>query len=88
MLCLVKILLWASDGDGSVVQGSCPKRKESRPLSSKGATLFLQNSFPTFPVQADACKEHSSLLGDMIGTCYKAAGKMPNFLAVNFYMVL
>ncbi|GFZ18771.1 PLC-like phosphodiesterases superfamily protein [Actinidia rufa] len=75
-------------GDGSVVQGSCRKRKESRPLSSKGATLFLQNSFPTFPVQADACKEHSALLGDMVGTCYKAAGKIPNFLSVNFYMKL
>lgn len=69
------------------VQGSCPNRKESKPLTSKTTSLFLQNYFPTMPVQAEACKEHSTPLMDMVGTCYKAAGNvMPNFLAVNFYM--
>lgn len=46
------------------------------------------NYFPTFPVEKDACKEHSAPLAEMVGTCLKSAGnRMPNFLAVNFYMV-
>ncbi|KAF6143963.1 hypothetical protein GIB67_017571, partial [Kingdonia uniflora] len=74
-------------GDPGVVQGSCPNRKESQALNSKSASLFFQNYFPTFPVEEQACKEHSVGLVEMIGTCYKAAGNlMPNFLAVNFYM--
>ncbi|KVH92500.1 PLC-like phosphodiesterase, TIM beta/alpha-barrel domain-containing protein [Cynara cardunculus var. scolymus] len=74
-------------GDPGVEQGSCPNRKESKPLTSKTTSLFLQNYFPTMPVQAEACKEHSAPLMDLVGTCYKAAGNvMPNFLAVNFYM--
>ncbi|CAL5366929.1 unnamed protein product [Camellia sinensis] len=69
-------------GDGGVVQGSCPNRKESQTLNSRSASLFLQNYFPTIPVQADTCKEHSGPLADMVGTCYKAAKNvMPNFLA-------
>ncbi|KHG18052.1 hypothetical protein F383_06271 [Gossypium arboreum] len=67
--------------------GSCPNRKESRPLNSKSASLFLMNYFPSYPVETEACKEHSAPLADMISTCFKAAGSMmPNFLAVNFYM--
>ncbi|XAR74003.1 hypothetical protein NMG60_11008150 [Bertholletia excelsa] len=74
-------------GDGGMVQGSCPSRKESPQLNSKSSSLFLQNYFPSFPVQADSCKEHSAPLADMVGTCFRAAGnEMPNFLAVNFYM--
>lgn len=70
-------------------QGSCPNRKESKKLGSKGASLFLMNYFPTYPVEDEACKENSSPLADMVGTCYKSAGsRMPNFVAVNFYMVL
>ncbi|KAM7516508.1 hypothetical protein LguiA_006091 [Lonicera macranthoides] len=74
-------------GDGGVAPGSCSNRKESKSLNSKSASLFLQNYFPSVPVQTEACKEHSSPLADMVNTCYKAAGNvMPNFLAVNFYM--
>ncbi|KAK1433082.1 hypothetical protein QVD17_09988 [Tagetes erecta] len=74
-------------GDPGVQQGSCPNRKESKPLTAKSASLFLQNYFPTMPVQAEACKENSAPLMDMVATCYKAGGNtMPNFLAVNFYM--
>ncbi|CAO2830915.1 unnamed protein product [Amaranthus hypochondriacus] len=74
-------------GDPGVKQGSCPNRKESKKLSSKGASLFLMNYFPTYPVEDEACKENSSPLADMVGTCYKSAGsRMPNFVAVNFYM--
>lgn len=36
----------------------------------------------------EACKEHSSGLREMVNACYKASGNvLPNFLAVNFYMV-
>ncbi|KAF8410090.1 hypothetical protein HHK36_002612 [Tetracentron sinense] len=74
-------------GDGGVVQGSCPNRKESQSLNSGSASLFLQNYFPTIPIETETCKEHSASLAEMVGTCYKAAGNsMPNFLAVNFYM--
>ncbi|XP_042498737.1 PI-PLC X domain-containing protein At5g67130 [Macadamia integrifolia] len=74
-------------GDGGVVQGSCPNRKQSQTLNWRGASLFLQNYFPTFPVEAETCKEHSTSLMEMVATCYKTAGNvMPNFLAVNFYM--
>ncbi|GLU20040.1 hypothetical protein SLE2022_362570 [Rubroshorea leprosula] len=74
-------------GDPSVKPGSCPNRKESQPLNSRSASLFLMNYFPTYPVEDDACKENSTPLGEMVGTCYKAAGNvMPNFVAVNFYM--
>ena len=77
-----------SAGDPGVQPGSCQNRKESKALTSKSASLFLQNYFPTMPVQAEACKEHSTPLMDMVATCYKSAGNvMPNFLAVNFYMV-
>jgi hypothetical protein len=74
-------------GDPGVAPGVCKNRKESKSLNSKSASLFLQNYFPTMPVQSEACKEHSTPLTDMIATCYKSAGNlMPNFLAVNFYM--
>ncbi|MFS7938157.1 putative PLC-like phosphodiesterase, TIM beta/alpha-barrel domain superfamily [Helianthus anomalus] len=74
-------------GDPGIKQGSCSNRKESQPLLSKVASLFLQNYFPTIPVQAESCKENSAPLADMVATCYKAAGNtMDNFLAVNFYM--
>ncbi|CAK8562430.1 unnamed protein product [Lathyrus sativus] len=74
-------------GDPGVQKGSCPHRKESKALNSKGASLFLMNYFPTYPVEADSCKEHSAPLAEMVNTCYKAAGNVvPNFIAVNFYM--
>ncbi|KAG4115190.1 hypothetical protein ERO13_D12G070600v2 [Gossypium hirsutum] len=73
--------------DPGVKRGSCPNRKESQPFNSKTASLFLMNYFPTYPIEDEACKEHSAPLADMIRTCYKAAGSMmPNFLAVNFYL--
>ncbi|KAE9614300.1 putative PLC-like phosphodiesterase, TIM beta/alpha-barrel domain-containing protein [Lupinus albus] len=74
-------------GDPGVQKSSCPHRKESKALNSKGSSLFLMNYFPTYPVEADSCKEHSAPLAEMVNTCYKAAGNMlPNFIAVNFYM--
>lgn len=77
-----------SAGDPGVKRSSCPHRKESKALNSRSASLFLMNYFPTYPVEADSCKEHSAPLAEMANTCYKAAGNMlPNFIAVNFYMV-
>ncbi|TYJ04179.1 hypothetical protein E1A91_A12G076800v1 [Gossypium mustelinum] len=82
-----KYLLENEAGDPGVKPGSCPNRKESQPFNSKTASLFLMNYFPTYPVEDEACKEHSARLADRIRTCYKAAGSMmPNFLAVNFYL--
>ncbi|CAN0864066.1 PI-PLC X domain-containing protein At5g67130 [Linum grandiflorum] len=82
-----RYMLENESGDPGVKPGSCPNRKESKPLNSRSSSLFLMNYFPTYPVEADACKEHSAPLAQMIGTCYKSAGnQMPNFLAVNFYM--
>lgn len=82
-----RYILENEPGDGGVIQGSCPNRKESKPLNSKSASLILQNYFPTMPVEAEACKEHSAPLANLVGTCYKSAGNvMANFLAVNFYM--
>ncbi|KAL5556981.1 hypothetical protein UlMin_039217 [Ulmus minor] len=82
-----KYMVENESGDPGVAPGSCPNRKESKSLSSRSSSLFFMNYFPTYPVEADACKEHSTPLAEMVNTCYKAAGNlMPNFLAVNFYM--
>ncbi|KAI9113646.1 hypothetical protein K1719_015573 [Acacia pycnantha] len=82
-----KYMVENEPGDPGVQPGSCPHRKESKPLNSRSASLFLLNYFPTYPVEADSCKEHSAPLAEMVNTCYKAAGKvLPNFVAVNFYM--
>ncbi|PKA63551.1 PI-PLC X domain-containing protein [Apostasia shenzhenica] len=82
-----KYVLENAPGDPGIVPNACSNREESQPLNSRYASLFLQNYFPTIPIQNDACKEHSSGLLEMVDVCYKAAGKlMPNFLAVNFYM--
>ncbi|KAB2620157.1 PI-PLC X domain-containing protein [Pyrus ussuriensis x Pyrus communis] len=62
-------------GDPGVKPGSCPN-----------ASLFFQNYFPTYPVEAEACEEHSTPPEQMVSTCYKAAEVVPNFLVVNFYM--
>ncbi|KAK7252821.1 hypothetical protein RIF29_37040 [Crotalaria pallida] len=82
-----KYMIENESGDNGVHRGSCPHRKESKPLNSRSASLFLLNYFPTYPVEADSCKEHSAPLVDMVNTCYKAAGNvLPNFIAVNYYM--
>ncbi|KAI9164864.1 hypothetical protein LWI28_003571 [Acer negundo] len=82
-----KYMVENESGDPGVKRGSCPNRKESQKLNSRKASLFFQNYFPTYPVENDACQEHSAPLAEMVGTCYKAAGnQLPNFLAVNFYM--
>ncbi|XP_073004608.1 PI-PLC X domain-containing protein At5g67130 [Typha latifolia] len=82
-----RYLLENESGDPGIVPGSCPNRKESQALRSRYASLFLQNYFPTIPVENEACKEHSNGLAEMVEACFKAAGnRMPNFLAVNFYM--
>ncbi|KAJ3693287.1 hypothetical protein LUZ60_008767 [Juncus effusus] len=81
-------LLENESGDPGISPGSCPNRKESQPLNSGFASLFLQNYFPTLPVQNEVCKENSAAqLSQMVQSCYNAAGnRMPSFIAVNFYM--
>ncbi|KAL6596898.1 hypothetical protein ACP70R_047032 [Stipagrostis hirtigluma subsp. patula] len=80
-------LLENESGDPGIVPGACPNRKESQPLNSRSASLFLQNYFPTIPVENEACKENSVGLPQMVQACYAAAGnRIPNFIAVNFYM--
>ncbi|OEL33948.1 PI-PLC X domain-containing protein [Dichanthelium oligosanthes] len=82
----ISFLVVMAAGDPGIVPGSCPNRKESQPLNSRSPSLFLQNYFPTIPVQNEACKENSEL-PQMAQACYAAAGnRIPNFLAVNFYM--
>ncbi|XP_078171609.1 PLC-like phosphodiesterases superfamily protein [Carex rostrata] len=82
-----RYLLENESGDPGMVPGSCPNRKESHPLNSGYASLFLQNHFPSIPVESEACKENSGALAQMVEACYNAAGnRMPNFIAVNFYM--
>lgn len=82
-----RYILENEPGDPGIVPRSCPNRKESQSLNSRYASLFLQNYFPTIPVENEACKEHSVGLPEMVDACYKAAGNvMPNFIAVNFYM--
>ncbi|XP_062193694.1 PI-PLC X domain-containing protein At5g67130-like isoform X2 [Phragmites australis] len=80
-------LLENESGDPGIVPGSCPNRRESQPLNSRSASLFLQNYFPTMPVENEACKENSVGLPQMVQACYAATGnRIPNFIAVNFYM--
>ncbi|KAH9318426.1 hypothetical protein KI387_020195, partial [Taxus chinensis] len=73
-------------GDSGIRLGSCSNRKESAPLNSNAASLFLQNYFPTIPDESGTCKDHSATLIQILNACYQAAGKVPNYLAVNFYM--
>lgn len=73
-------------GDDGIRPGSCSNRKESVPLNSKAALLFLMNYFSTIPDQSGTCKDHSTALIQTLNVCYHEAGKAPNFIAVNFYM--
>uniref|UniRef100_A0A8R7TSE8 PI-PLC X domain-containing protein n=1 Tax=Triticum urartu TaxID=4572 RepID=A0A8R7TSE8_TRIUA len=80
-------LLENESGDPGIDPSACPNRKESQPLNSRSASLFMQNYFPTIPVESEACKENSVGLPQMVQTCYAAAGnRIPNYIAVNFYM--
>uniref|UniRef100_A0A8R7TS08 PI-PLC X domain-containing protein n=1 Tax=Triticum urartu TaxID=4572 RepID=A0A8R7TS08_TRIUA len=82
-------LLENESGDPGIDPSACPNRKESQPLNSRSASLFMQNYFPTIPVESEACKENSVGLPQMVQTCYAAAGnRIPNYIAVNFYMVI
>lgn len=82
-----RYMLENEPGDPGVKQGSCPNRKESKKLNSKTVSLFLMNYFPTYPVEDEACKANSAPLANMVGTCFKVAdNRMPNFIAVNYYM--
>lgn len=80
---------WCADGSNGMVDGSCPNRGESSPMSTSSRSLVLMNYFPTNPNASEACVDNSAKLISMMKTCYTAAGKRwPNFIAVDFYKVL
>ncbi|KAB1214700.1 hypothetical protein CJ030_MR5G003265 [Morella rubra] len=75
-------------GDEGLVNGSCPNRAESSPMSTTTKSLVLMNYFPTNPNENYACVNNSAPLIGMMNTCYKADGKRwPNFIAVDFYQL-
>ncbi|KAH9311159.1 hypothetical protein KI387_026194, partial [Taxus chinensis] len=73
-------------GDAGLLNGSCTNRAESKSLTSKSQSLFLENFFPTNPSQPVACTVNSDQLSNILSVCYKNAGeRWANFLAVDFY---
>ncbi|KAG8368400.1 hypothetical protein BUALT_Bualt15G0041600 [Buddleja alternifolia] len=75
-----------ADGNGGMVDGSCPNRAESPAMNVTSRSLVLMNYFRDNPDLATACKYNSAPLISMMNTCYQAAGKRwPNFIAVDFY---
>lgn len=78
----------SADGNGGLVNGSCPNRAESSAMNTKSRSLVLMNYFPDAPDVTQACKYNSGPLLGMMKTCYDAAGKRwSNFIAVDFYKV-
>ncbi|GJN01238.1 hypothetical protein PR202_ga18489 [Eleusine coracana subsp. coracana] len=76
-------------GSDGLAQGQCRNRGESRPMDSKAQSLVLMNFFTTNPSQSWACGNNSSPLVTKLKACYQAsANRWPNFIAVDFYMVL
>ncbi|OEL37583.1 PI-PLC X domain-containing protein [Dichanthelium oligosanthes] len=74
-------------GSQGLVDGSCPRRAESKPMDSTAQSLVLMNFFTTNPSQSWACGNNSAPLVSRLSTCYDAAAKRwPNFIAVDFYM--
>lgn len=87
MISMAEIFLFA-DGDEGLLNGSCVNRAESKNLTSKSQSLFLENFFPTIPSIPETCSVNSDRLSNMLNVCYEKAGKRwANFLAVNFYKV-
>jgi hypothetical protein len=78
-----------SDGSEGMADGSCPKRTESKPMDSKAQSLVLLNFFTSNPSQSWACSNNSAPLISRLNACYHASAKRwPNYIAVDFYMVL
>ncbi|KAI0507779.1 hypothetical protein KFK09_013907 [Dendrobium nobile] len=73
-------------GNGGMKAGFCPNRAESSPMNATSRSLVLMNYFPDIPNLANACKENSAPLINMLNTCHNlSANRWPNFIAVDFY---
>jgi len=69
--------------------GSCPNRGESQAMNTKSKSLVMMNYFLTTANETAACAHNSAPLVNMLKTCHAAADKRwPNFIAVDFYLVL
>ena len=78
-----------ADGSDGLAVGSCGNRGESKAMDSKAQSLVLMNFFTTNPSQSWACVNNSAPLIAKLKTCYDASAKRwPNYIAVDFYMVL
>lgn len=84
MCVCVKIL----DGSEGMQEGICSSRPESPPLDLKSRSLVLVNFFHSTPNRSQSCADNSAPLLNMIRTCHKAAGRWPNFIAVDYYLVI
>lgn len=81
-------MLHFADGDGGQVEGECPSRSESAPLSDQSKSLVLLNYFSSIPILDKACVENADKEIKMLATCRAAAGnRWGNYLAVDFYKV-
>lgn len=82
------LLIKITDGDGGMVNGTCPNRAESPTMNTKAMSLVLQNYFHNNPNVSQSCVDNSASLKSMTKTCSQAAGeRWPNFIAVDFYQV-
>ncbi|XP_042027700.1 PI-PLC X domain-containing protein At5g67130-like isoform X3 [Salvia splendens] len=73
-------------GNNGMIDGSCPNRGESSPMSASSRSLILLNHFPSNPNATQVCVDNSANLLNRMRTCYIAAGnRWPNFIAVDFY---
>lgn len=81
-----KYLVESQYGDGGQVEGECPSRSESAPLSDQSKSLVLLNYFSSIPILDKACVENADKEIKMLATCRAAAGnRWGNYLAVDFY---
>lgn len=91
---LYKLFEWKckwthADGDGGMTAGFCPNREESEPMKNKTKSLVVMNYFRSGANLITPCKDNSAPLLSMANTCHKAAtNRWPNYIALDFYLVI